>query len=210
MRASNLLDAAERMRVETAVQEVEHDTAGEIVVAIVDSCDEYGSAGWRFACLLAAMTLIGVGWLRPESSSSGLLAAQAVALTIGHAIARIPRVRRLLLPDTLVDARTTEAATRAFAEHGLARTRGRTGVLIFVAVLEHRVVVLADEGVQRALAPGECWDDVVMLATSGLRESCAAEGLVAAVRRCGEILGRVAPVDGANPDELPRALVIAP
>lgn len=208
MRARDLLNVADRMRIETAVQEAELGHSGEIVVVVVDACDEYGSAGWRFACVLAALALLGLGWLRPETTLAGLLGAQALALAAGHWLARRPALRRRLLPEPLVAQRVHERAMRAFAEHGLARTRGRTGVLLLLSALERRVVVLADEGVQRVLAPEERWEDVVALATAGLREGRAADGIVAAVRRCGEILARVVPQDGASPDELPRALVV--
>jgi putative membrane protein len=81
-------------------------------------------------------------------------------------------------------------------------------VLILVAVFERRVVVLGDEGVERVLAPGESWADVVALAVSGLRSGRAADGLLAAVRRCGEILARALPSRPDDRDEIPRALVL--
>jgi putative membrane protein len=114
-------------------------------------------------------------------------------------------VRRLLIDDDLIEARSRERALRAFAEHGLARTRGRTGVLILVATFERRVVVLGDEGVDRALSPGESWADVVALAADGLHAGRAIDGLLAAVQRCGEILARALPPAPENPDEIPTA-----
>jgi putative membrane protein len=101
-----------------------------------------------------------------------------------------------------------ERAERAFAEHRLAHTVRRTGILIFVALLEQRVVVLADEGIHRALGPGESWQDVVALAVDGLRSGRAVAGLEAAVRRCGEILAAHRPPPPENPDELPAAVVL--
>jgi uncharacterized membrane protein len=103
VRADELLDAAERMRIETAVHDIEASTSGEIVVCVVDSCGEYGSAGWRFGCVLAALTLLGVTWGWPDVSATTLLAGQTVALAVAHALARIPVVRRWLLEDTLID-----------------------------------------------------------------------------------------------------------
>jgi len=40
---------------------------------------------------------------------------------------------------------TRLAALRAFTEQGIRRTKDRTGILIYVTLLEHRVVVLGDE-----------------------------------------------------------------
>src|SRR5262247_4062785 len=148
MRASELLDEAQRARLAAAIREAERATGGEIGVAI------------------AALALLGLGLFAPPLAWSAYLAAQAAALGIGHALARIDAVRRVLLEPALVEARVAERARRAFAEHGLTRTRGRTGILIFVALFERRVVVLADEGIHRALGPNESWTEVVERATS--------------------------------------------
>lgn len=208
MRASELVDPAARQRLEAVVAEAERLTGGEIVVAIVRACDEYGAAGWRLGVALAAATFLALGWFLPPLPWTVYLAAQAAALLAGHALGRIEPVRRALLSPRLVEERVAQRARRCFAEQGLARTRNRTGILVFVALLEHRVVVLADEGIHRALDPDESWQQVVDLAVAGLREGRAVEGLEAAVRRCGEILAHHLPADVPNPDELPNRLVV--
>jgi putative membrane protein len=206
MRATSLIDPAARLHLEGAIFEAERDTAGEIVVVVARACDEYGSAGWRFAVVLAALTFAGLLAFAPPLAGWIYLAAQAGALAVGHALARIDALRRRLLPDPLVEARVGERARLAFAAHGLAHTTSRTGILVFVALLEHRVVVLADEGIQ--LDADESWRDVVALAVDGLRSGRATEGLEAAIRRCGAILARHCPAQGNNPDELPNRVVL--
>jgi putative membrane protein len=208
MRASQLIDPAARQHLEAVVAEAERETGGEIVVAVVRACDEYGAVGWQLGVTLAAATFLALGWFVAPLPWTVYLAAQAAALASGHAIGRIETVRRRLLPADLVEQRVAQRARRCFAEEGLTRTRGRTGILVFVALLEHRVVVLADEGIDRVLDPDESWRQVVDLAVAGLREGRAVEGLEAAVRRCGEILGRHLPAQVPNPDELPNRLVV--
>jgi putative membrane protein len=208
MRPTRLLDPAARLQLESAIAAVERRTGGELVLVVVRACDEYGSAGWRFAVVLAALALAGLLAFAPPLPGWTYLAAQAAALALGHAAARIEALRRRLLPHGLVDARVAERARRAFAEHGLARTAGRTGILLFVALLERRCVVLADEGIHAALDAGESWDEVVERAVAGLRAGRAAEGLESAVRRCGEILARHVPAAGRNPNELPNRVVL--
>lgn len=208
MKPSKLFDPAARQRLEASVFEAERDTAGEIVVVVARACDEYGGAPWRFGVLLAAITFAGMIAFLPPQSGWIYLAAQAVALLVAHALARIDAVQRLLLPEPLVRERVAERARYAFAANGLTRTQHRTGILIFVALLEHRVVVLADEGIHRTLDPNESWQEVVDLAVAGLRDGRATDGLDAAIRRCGEILARHVPAQGRNPDELPNRIVL--
>ncbi|RIK99520.1 MAG: hypothetical protein DCC71_20280 [Proteobacteria bacterium] len=208
MRATALFDPAARLRLETAIAQAERATSGEIVLVVVRACDEYGSAGWRFAVLLAAAAFAALAAFAPPLDIWLYLAAQAAALGVGHALARIEALRRALLPEPLVEQRVAERARRAFTEHGLARTQGRTGILLLVALLEHRVVVLADEGIHRALDPDESWQEVVDLAVAGLRSGRAVEGIEAAVRRCGAILARHVGASAANADELPNRVVL--
>ena len=205
MRPSQLLDPADRQRIEAAVIEAERATSGEIVVAVVHASDEYGSAGWRLGVALAVLAFLGLVHFRPELSPLAYLAAQGAALLAGHPLARLDPVRRLLISDALAERRVRQRAVRAFAQNGLSRTVGRTGILLLASLLERRVVVLADEGIQRVLDPAESWQDVVDLAVQGLREGRPAQGLVAAVERCGETLARHLPTDPPrNLDELPN------
>ena len=208
MRATRWLDPAAQQRLEALVAEVEAQTGGELVVAVAEACDEYGSVGWRLGVALAAAVFLGMGWFLAPLPWTAYLAAQAAALGLAHALARLEPVRRLLLPADLVEQRVGERARRCFAEQGLARTRGRTGILLFVALLERRVVVLGDEGIHGALDPDEGWEQVIELAVEGLRAGRPADGLEAAVRRCGQILARHLPPAPANPDELPNRVVI--
>lgn len=99
-------------------------------------------------------------------------------------------------------------ASAAFAEHGLRRTRERTGILILVSLLEHRVVVLADDGVNRRLAPGHGWQEVVEAVLGGIRGGELVEGLLAAIDRCGEVLTGPLPARPDDLDEIPHALVL--
>ncbi len=209
MRAADLFGSAERARIEAAVREAERATRGEIVVAVVRACDEYAGVGWRLGVFAAALVFAAVHAFAAPLPWWGLLAAQAAAVGASLALVRVDAVRRALVSDALADERVRARAQRSFAENGLARTQGRTGVLIFVALLEHRVVVLGDEGIDRVLDPAESWQQVVDLAVAGLRGGRAAEGIEAAVRRAGEILAHHVPADiERNPDELPDTLVL--
>jgi putative membrane protein len=203
-----LLDPADRLRIEGAVLEAERNTAGEIVVAVVGSCAEYESAGWRLGAATALLGFLAAWIFAPEIGLGILLGGQAVGLVLGHLLARIHIIRRALVSDRFMQECAERRAWSAFAENGLARTAERTGILIFVALFEHRVIVLGDEGVDRVLDPGESWEEVIDLLLAGVREERATEGILAAVRRCGEILQMHLPAPPRNLDQLPTALIL--
>jgi putative membrane protein len=208
VRPSDLIGPADRRRLEGAVLAAERATAGEIVLVVVRACDPYAHAGWLLGVVFALLAFLGVAVVAPGASHRVLLGAEMAGLLIGHALARLDPIRRHLLSEAVVESHVAARARLAFAENGLTRTAGRTGILIFVALLERRVVVLADEGVHRALGPEESWEEVVARAVAGLRAGRPVEGLLAAVERCGEILAAHLPAPPRNADELPRAVVL--
>ncbi len=208
MKPSEIVPPDARLRLEEVIAGVERRTAGEIVVVVVAESADYATVPWKLGAAFAAAALLGASLVAPGLPISVLLAAQVAALAAGLLVGRTATIRHHLVSDEVQDALVAEYARRSFAEHGLARTAGRTGVLIFVSLLERRVVVLADEGIHQVLGPGERWEDVVALALSGIRDGRAAEGLEAAVRRCGEILAAHAPAPRDDRDELHNAVVL--
>lgn len=211
MRPTRLIPPQERLRLEAAIAEAERGTCGELALVVVRACDPYDAVPWRLAVALAAVALLAVALAWPEAPATALLSAQGLALVAGHALAELPAVRRSLVSDALRETRVAERARRAFAEHGLARTPGRCGILLFVTLLERRVVVLADEGVHgRVAAAGEepVWQALVAGMEAGLREGRAAEALLATVQRCGALLAAHAPGPERPADPLPHTVVL--
>ena len=85
-------------------------------------------------------------------------------------------------------------------------TANRTGVLIFCALDEHRVEVVADEGIHSRV-PVEVWADVTSALTRELRAGRPIEGFEAAIALSGEVLSAHFPPEPDNPNELSDRLV---
>ena len=124
------------------------------------------------------------------------------------ALTTLPAVRRAFVSEAQLQHCAERRASSAFTEHGLHLTAAHTGVLILVALFEHRVVVLADEGVHRRLGAGHSWQEVVDLVLAGIRSGRAAEGIAEAVRRCGEILEGPLPPVLPEEDEIRVSVVL--
>ena len=82
-------------------------------------------------------------------------------------------------------------------------------MLIFAALAEHRVEVIADEGIYAA-APQTVWDEVVADLQAGLKRGAIADGFVAAVARTGAILAAHVPPRPGDSNELPDDLTLLP
>ncbi|MEZ4273242.1 MAG: TPM domain-containing protein [Myxococcota bacterium] len=100
-----------------------------------------------------------------------------------------------------------QRATQAFIENNLQQTRERTGVLIFVSLLERRIEVLADTGID-SQAPENFWDEVVAELGQSIRQGQLAQGLTQAIKRCGDLLETQAPARSDDRNELPDRVIV--
>ena len=106
--------------------------------------------------------------------------------------------------------KVTLRAEQAFYKHGLHNTKGRTGILILVSMLERRVHVLADKGINDHV-PAGTWDGLVNGILNGIRTGRATDAICAAIAKCGDLLAQVSPADSPdNQNELPDTLIQEP
>ena len=193
-----LFTDAERERIRQAVGQAETRTAGEIVPFVVRRSGDYEVAVWRAAsagALLAGIVALAVAWGYDGWGWGWLYTAWALALVMtlggiaGALASLIEPVRRLFAGPGHLDEQVHRRAALAFVEEEVFDTRDRTGILLFVSLFEHRIEVVGDAGINAKVEPGE-WDEVVALIRDGIRARSLADGLVAAVERCGDLLHR--------------------
>ena len=131
------------------------------------------------------------------------LAPALAGAAAGFLTGRAPWAKRLLVDDETLERRVETAAEAAFLRAEVFATRDRTGILIFVALLEHRVEVLADSGIH-ARVPAERWAAVAEEIAAGIRSGSAPAAVIAGIERCGSILaGHDVPRRPDDRDELP-------
>jgi putative membrane protein len=207
MNAEKFFTSEERDRIQGAVFSAEQKTAGEIVPMLVDSSDRYTEIemmGLAFGLVLGtfAAFLIHDPWAAVHSQIMWPLAGSLA----GFIACRIPLIKRRLISNDRIAEAVHLRSLAAFTGQGLHHTRAETGILIFVSLLEHRVVVLADRGIDAKVQPGT-WDEVVRIIAGGLRSGHACDGLCSAIERCGQILAQHFPRSPDDRDELSNRLV---
>lgn len=218
-------------RIAAAIAAAEARTSGEIFCVLAGRVSSYRdvSLAWAAAAaLILPLALIPLGfepgWLpgfaggweaahlaaREVSTGQALGAyaiVQAVLFVSVYLITRIPAVTRWVTPRAVRRTRNRSAAVHQFLAHGLHGTEGRTGVLIFAALSDHQVEVVADAGIH-AKVDQAVWAEAVEVLARGLKQGDAAAGFEAAVARCGEVLAAHFPPGDANHNELADRLVI--
>jgi len=101
-----------------------------------------------------------------------------VGALVALAASRLPPIRRALTPRSHREARVRAAAGAVFLEKGVHHTRERTGILLYISLLERRALLLADSGIEREV-PRREW----RVATAAIDRVVAAGGDGAEVAR---------------------------
>ena len=185
----------------------EQRTSGEIVPMIVGAGARYTEVELGGVVVgLIAGTVTGLFWADPWGTLHMQLVWPLVGAALGFILSRIPGIKRHLIPQRRIDQAVHERCLAAFTAHGLHYTKAHTGILILASLLERRVVVLADQGINKKVQPGT-WDEVVQILTSGLRSKDGCAAFCAAIERCGDILATHFPRQADDRDELDDKLV---
>ena len=185
---------ADLQRIKTAVKDAESKISGEIVPVIVERSGVYSIASYRAALFFSTVTfalIIVFDRYVPALAIYDPRIIFTVVLTVGFAGAMLAYfldpVKRWMITQQHMDKATRLRAESYFLNEEVFNTRKRTGIMIFVSFLEHEVIVMADKGISSVVDQKE-WDKVVNALISKIKIGRTAEGLEAAIKRCGEIL----------------------
>lgn len=185
---------ADLARIKNAVKQAESKISGEIVPVIVERSGVYAIASYRAAVAFAMVTfsaIIVFDRYVPELAIYDPLTIFVVVLVagfIGGLLAHFfDPIKRLMLSQQHMDKSTRLKAESYFLQEEVFNTQLRTGIMIFISFLEHEVIVMADKGISKVVEQRE-WDKLVGDLIAKIKIGRTADGLEAAILRCGEIL----------------------
>jgi len=97
------------------------------------------------------------------------------------------------------------AAAQAFEALGMAQTRDRNGVLIFVSVHDHRVAIVGDTGIHERVPEG-FWEKVIRAIEEQFADGRYVDGLLEGITRAGARLTDYFPPRADDTNELPDTI----
>jgi len=188
-----------------AVEVAEAKTAAEIVVAVHPQSGRYRDVDFLFGGLAALAGLVFIVFNPWTVHPPPLLPVEMVVLFAIGALgcSGCPPLRRLLTTRNRRQRQLREAAATMFVEEGVANTRARTGVLVYLSLFEQQVEVLADVGITNHVPP-EAWSRCLFALKKIGTAPDAARALVDGIRQLGDVLSEDLPAGEDNPDELPN------
>lgn len=222
-----MLDETSQKIVTEAVAAAEANTSGEIVTVLAARSDGYSDVAlwWSVGVAFTAMSFVAVfadfylglwddlfhsGWASDWTRGQVLtlvLAVGVLKFAAMQALQMWQPLRFLLIPGPIKAARVRNAAVRHFKVGAERRTHGRTGVLIYLSMAEHRAEIVADEAIATKV-PAEVWGLAMADMLAEIRKGCVAEGIAAGVRDVGNVLAEQFPRDAADVNELSDRLIV--
>jgi putative membrane protein len=184
-----------------AVRAVEARSSAEIVVAVRERSGSYLHAD-LLAGIVAANLVLFYQLFSPWEFSLLMIqvAPSAAGLVVGLATSITPWARRALTRERERERMARTAARATFVEKGVADTRARTGILIYVGVLERTAEVVADVGVTRAV-PADRWAAATARVSQSARHGDGA-AFAAAVAGLTDVLAAALPRSADDVNEL--------
>ncbi|WP_411339350.1 hypothetical protein V6U71_15835 [Sphingopyxis sp. J-6] len=224
MKVSHVSEADHDL-VTVAVAAAEANTSGEIVTVVAAQSNDYDDVALVWASVIAflAMSVIALfpefyqglyyrltgGWGHELTANEwlGTVIAVGVLKWIGMWLILLWRPLRLALTPRVIKAgRVRARAVDLFKVGTEAKTLGRTGVLLYLSLKEHRADIVADEAIATKVAP-EVWGDAMAALIDQVRAGRPGAGMAAAVTQMGVVLAEHFPKGDENPNELPDRLI---
>ncbi len=201
------LTQSDRDKISQAVLEAEKHTTGEIVPMIVAQSDDYPGARWRLAIVTALLFGFLAYFFVDDFDPVWILWAQIPGLYIGYGLGTFGAVLRPFLLSSKIDEEVHQRALQAFFSRDLHATKDRTGILVMASLLEHRVEILADTGINAKVSK-DMWQEIVTDMVGRIKSGDLTEGFCTAVRECGEVLAKDFPGTHDNPNEISNKVII--
>ena len=214
----------DHVRVSAAIAAAEAKSDGEIIAITADQSDAYHDVGLHWAVLamvsvlafFAAMPQQLVWWHdRVQGWSAEPTTRELLTLLLFFALLKFLAVlfllkwrplRMLLTPGATKTRRVRRRAIMLFKTGAERRTVGRTGILIYLSMAEHRAEIVGDEAITKVTTP-ETWGDAMTELLTHVKARRPGDGIVAAVEIIGEVLAEHFPKSGEDSNEIPDKLI---
>lgn len=206
-----ILSESELLKLSKIITHAESKTSGEIIPVIVERSSAIGHVPWVilgfFMALVFVLERTWLAWSWFLLPTWAYLVLFIVGLGLSQFLAQFHWFQRVLTPNADEEMQVLRRAQIEFFEGASQNTKQQTGILIFVSLMEHRAVVLADKGISQHY-PQDTWDEIVQILSSEFKKGHYFEGLEKAILKCGLILEEKLPAKDKNPNEISNRVIL--
>lgn len=192
--------------IKSIIREAELKTSGEIVPVILSKSDFYPAAHFRLALFFALLFSVLTYNFYDFDDSIVIIWSQIPGMIIGYLLAYIPFFKRFASTSSEMQEEVYQRAVEVFHQSNVSKTKDRTGIMIFISLLERRVEVMADSGISTKL-PEDYWQDIVTKLIANIRQGRTISGLSESISECGQKLIEFFPIQSDDENEICDELI---
>lgn len=196
-------DAAALARIGQAISRIESQSRSELVVMVKQRAGVYSEYPLAAGTILAFLSLTYFRFAPSYFDEWLIYAGTLSAFILGAVgVGASPALTRLAAGRKRTEKSVEIMARACFQKGGMHHTASKTGVLIFVALLERRVLLIPDRGVESAIPPVE-WVEAQEAFDEIFRSKNPEDALIGKLDELGMLFSRYLPPSGVNLNELP-------
>ncbi|WFP49584.1 hypothetical protein PL263_15970 [Methylomonas sp. EFPC3] len=201
------LAPAYQSRLWDAIKSLENGSQAEAVVVFRARSGDYAAVPllWGLAAAWLAFTLI---MYAPVYFENWLVYYAPLAMfALAYGVGSLPAVKRCSVRRSTRDKRVEIMARAIFQKGGIQHTRDKTGFLVYCSLLERRVFLLPDRGLELAI-PLAIWQELQSEFDRIFAERQPEQCLLQALEKTAAAFARYLPVRAGDINELPDRLDI--
>jgi putative membrane protein len=191
--------------IKNKIKESELKTSGEIVPVLISKSDSY-----LYTHYLNSLIFTFLGLLLSKYELVSLELNQTVLLfsfsLIGYLLPYFDTYKKMLLTKKEIDEEVTQRTLQAFYNNHLHKTKDGTGVLIFISLLEKRINIIGDYGIN-AKVDQNYWDSELEILARSIKNNEITNGLKKVIERIGDRLSEHFPIQDDDENELKNDLI---
>lgn len=190
-----------------AVKQIERGSRAEAVVVFRERSGDYAAipllwglgAAWSSFTVLMYAPVYFENWL--------VYYLPLLCFAVGYGFGAVPAIQRLSVKRAVLDKQVEIMARAIFHKAGIHHTQGKTGILIYCSVLERRVSVLPDRGLELAV-PQALWQQLRRDFDDVFADKHPEQRLLTVLEQAAAIFARYLPAGDGDLNELPDRLEV--
>lgn len=197
----------EPQKISDLVEKFESMTSAEIVPHVVPQSDLYPASSLRIMISLFFTEIFFLWFLDFELTLTFIMGFIVSSIILGKLLDLIPFVKRLFISRDEVLEEVNQKALEVFFNRGLHLTDRRSGVLLFVSLLEHRIEIICDKTVNEKIDKDQ-WDACIKDMGAFLKKHNLHAALDSGVQNIGTLLSSHLPCDGSSSNEIENEIIV--
>jgi len=216
--AKNLLNAEQITTIEAAIKSAEEHTSCEIVPVLAKASDKYLHASYLMGFCLSIFAYLAYVIIYPYNPASNwhelsIFQYNLVAITIliltfitGSVISQYyPALKLPFISKEEMSLQVRRRARQAYFNFCRGRTEEDTGIIIYVSLFEHIVLVLGDNSVSKKIKQPE-WDDIRNVMLTHLKRGALSDAFCEGIIKTGAYVKDKFPATDDDVNELPNEI----